>query len=298
MLDPQFLKFTIGREEELKKIIKNVEESIPTLLLGKPGTGKTHLLKILCQYLKEQNKPYLYIEKFKPVKEALINLYKTLKNKLPPEQEKQIKRLTVSELTEEVISALDNRSKKRPFILIFDHLEELTSSTADILQQLSSLCVVFGACQFIRKIRTLRRFFWQFDIIEIDPLTKEEAKLLVDRLIRLKRLRVKCRDFFINQVVANTSGIPLSIVETLNRARTKKIITKSYVREMFIHGSGIKEVDASPFVILIFAFFIVMRFVYRGFGEYQGYALFGALTGMGVFIRYLLYRQARKGNQQ
>jgi len=289
--------FTIAREEELKKMLKNLGENIPTLLLGKPGTGKTHLLNLLCSYLKAHKRPYLYIEKFKPVKETLINLYKTLKKKISPKQEKQIKRLTVYELTEELTSFLESRSKKKPFILVFDHLEEITSSTSDILQKLSSLCLIFGACQFIRRIRTLRRFFWQFDIIEIEPFTKEEAKLFVDRLIRLNRLKVKCHQFFINQIVSNTSGIPLSIVETINRAKTKPTITKSYVREMFIHGSGIKEVDASPFVILIFSFLIVMRFVYRGFGEYQGYALFGALTGIGIFIRYLLYRQTRRGNQ-
>jgi len=293
----EILDFTIGRDEELKKVFKNLDDGVPTLLLGKPGVGKTHLLYLLREHLEKYKKPYLYIEKFKPVKETLVNLYKTLKRRVTKKRDKQIKRMTILELTDNIIPLLEKKSKDRPFILIFDHLEEITSSTADILQKLSRLCIVFGACQFIRRIRALRRFFWQFDIIDIEPFTKDESKLLVDRLIRKKRLRVKCRNFFINQVVANTSGIPLSIVETINRAKTQKAVTKSYVREMFIHGSGIKQVDASPFVILIFAFFIVMRFVYRGFGEYQGYALFGALTGLGIFVRYLLYRQARRGRQ-
>lgn len=294
----EMMNFTVNREEELKKMIDNLKRGIPTLLLGKPGVGKTHLLYLLRQYLDKNKKSYLYIEKFKPVKEALINLYKRLKRRKGGEkEEKRIKRMTISELNTEIIGLLQRRKKKN-FILIFDHLEEITSSTADTLSKLSSLSIVFGAGQFIRRVRALRRFFWQFDIIDIDPFTKEESQQLTERLIKQKRLPVKCRDFFINQVVANTSGIPLSIIETINRAKTKRgSITRSYVREMFIHGSGIKEVDASPFVILIFAFFIVMRFVYRGFGEYQGYALFGALTGLGVFIRYLLYRQARGGRQ-
>ena len=75
----EILDFTVGREEELKKMFKNVKDGIPTLLLGKPGVGKTHLLYLLCRYLDKHKKPYLYIEKFKPVKETLINLYKTLK---------------------------------------------------------------------------------------------------------------------------------------------------------------------------------------------------------------------------
>lgn len=293
----KILNFTIGREEELKKALKNIDQGVPTLLLGKPGVGKTHILYLLKKHLYKNKKPYFYIEKFKPVKDTLIRLHKRLKRRMSKEEQNQIKRMTIAELTEGIIPLLKKKSKHRPFILIFDHLEEITSSTADILEKFSSLCIVFGACQFIRKIRTLRRFFWQFDIINIEPFTKDEAKLFVDELVRRKRLKIKCGDFFTNQVVANTSGIPLSILETINRAKTKGAVTNSYVREMFIHGSGVKEVDASPFIILIFAFFVVMRFVYRGFGEYQGYALFGALTGLGMFVRYLIYRQGRKGSQ-
>ena len=293
----QLLSFTVSRKDETKKMIQNVNDSIPTLLLGKPGSGKTHLLTLLCRHLATHKKDFLYIEKFKPVKDTLIELCMTLKGRPTKKQQKQIKRMTIKELTENIMPLLEKKAESAGFILIFDHLEEITSSTADILLHISNLCTVFGACQYIRRIRSLKRFFWQFDLLEIEPFSKEEARFLTEKLIRQGRLKIKCPGFFINQVVANTSGIPLSIVETINRAKQKGTVTRAHVREMFIHGSGIKEVDASPFVILLFAFFIVMRFVYRGFGEYQGYALFGALTGIGVFVRFMLYRQMRRPTQ-
>jgi len=287
------LDFTINRKDELKKLIRNQRKNIPTLILGKSGIGKTHILYELMNYLRERKVRFLYVEKFKPVKETLINLHKSLnKSKLTDKEEKSLKRLTSSELSQGIILTLEAR--KKDFMIIFDHLEDVTSSTADILMKLSSLTLVFGAGQFVRRVRSLRRFFWQFEIIEIEPLSKEDSVSLVEKLIKLKKLNIKCRNFFINQIVTNTGGIPLSIIETINRAKTKGKVTRTSVRDMFIHASGVKEIDASPFIMLMFAFFIVMRFVYRGFGEFQGYAMFGALTGLGMFVRYMLYRSARR----
>ena len=287
------LDFTINRKDELKKLIRNQRKNIPTLILGKSGIGKTHILYELMSYLRERKVRFLYVEKFKPVKETLINLHKSLnKSKLTDKEEKSLKRLTSSELSQGIILTLEAR--KKDFMIIFDHLEDVTSSTADILMKLSSLTLVFGAGQFVRRVRSLRRFFWQFEIIEIEPLSKEDSVSLVEKLVKLKKLNIKCRNFFINQIVTNTGGIPLSIIETINRAKTKGKVTRTSVRDMFIHASGVKEIDASPFIMLMFAFFIVMRFVYRGFGEFQGYAMFGALTGLGMFVRYMLYRSARR----
>ena len=287
------LDFTINRKDELKKLIRNQRKNIPTLILGKSGIGKTHILYELMNYLRERKVRFLYVEKFKPVKETLINLHKSLnKSKLTDKEEKSLKRLTSSELSQGIILTLEAR--KKDFMIIFDHLEDVTSSTADILMKLSSLTLVFGAGQFVRRVRSLRRFFWQFEIIEIEPLSKEDSVSLVEKLIKLKKLNIKCRNFFINQIVTNTGGTPLSIIETINRAKTKGKVTRTSVRDMFIHASGVKEIDASPFIMLMFAFFIVMRFVYRGFGEFQGYAMFGALTGLGMFVRYMLYRSARR----
>ncbi len=166
------LDFTINRKDELKKLIRNQRKNIPTLILGKSGIGKTHILYELMSYLRERKVGFLYVEKFKPVKETLINLHKSLnKSELTDKEEKSLKRLTSSELSQGIILTLEAR--KKDFMIIFDHLEDVTSSTADILMKLSSLTLVFGAGQFVRRVRSLRRFFWQFEIIEIEPLSKE-----------------------------------------------------------------------------------------------------------------------------
>ena len=297
-MEQNLVDFTIDRQREFNQILKNLSHNVPTLLLGRAGVGKTHLLFKLREHLDLRKIKYLYLPKFKPVKECLIELYKALKKKeIDESEEKRIKRMTISELTTEIISLLEKKNKRRKktfFILIFDHLEEITTSTADVLGKLSTLAIVFGAAQYVREVRALKRFFWQFETIEVLPFDREHTIELINTLIEEKNLNLKCKKFFINQVVANTSGIPLSIIETINRAAKRTTITRSYVREMFIHGSGVRQVDASPFIILIIAFFIVMRFIYRGFGEYQGYALFGALSDLGIFIRYMIYRQGRR----
>ncbi len=291
------LKKTIGRKEELARLFKNFEDGVPTLLLGKAGVGKTRLLKLFSSSLEEKGTPHLYIERFKPVKETLFSVCRAHKKDLLPDELKRLRRLTIPELVEEVILSLKTVPGEKPFVLIFDHLEELTPSTAVTVQKISGDNLVFGGARFIRDSHQLKKFFWQFDIIDVPPFTKDETRLFVEKLIESHGLEVESKDFLINRIAANTSGIPLSIEETTLRLAAKGKITSRDVRDMFIHGSGVKEVDASPFIILIFSLFIVMRFVYRGFGEYQGYALFGALTGVGMFVRYLIGRQGKGGEK-
>ena len=55
------LDFTINRKDELKKLIRNQRKNIPTLILGKSGIGKTHILYELMSYLRERKVGFLYV---------------------------------------------------------------------------------------------------------------------------------------------------------------------------------------------------------------------------------------------
>lgn len=130
--------------------------------------------------------------------------------------------------------------------------------------------------------------------MDLAPLSRQDALTLAERLANERNLQLADPAFFFNQVVSHANGVPLAIQETISRLPKDQPVSRTQIRELFIHGSGVKEIDGTPLVILIFSLFIVLRFLARGFSDYQGYALFGALGGVSLFVRYLIYRQYRR----
>jgi len=153
------------------------------------------------------------------------------------------------------------------------------------------LTLVFGAAQYVKRTRTLRRFFWQFELLELMPLVKSEALTLAERLVNERNLQLADPAFFLNQVVSHANGVPLAIIETITRLPAGQSVSRAQIRELFLHGSGVRQIDGTPLIILVFCLFIAFRFIARGFSDYQAYAMFGALGAVGLFIRYLIFRQ-------
>lgn len=286
----QLCSFTIGREGELKTLLTFCKRGTPILVTGKSGLGKTHLLRQFIAALARQKLTAIYLDRLWPFKPALLTLCSSLRT-LSDKDLSRLKRLTVPELTQETLSLLKEKARRRKSLIIFDRLEDAPASAADFLLQVSSLTLVFGAAQYVKRTRTLRRFFWQFEILELMPLVKSEALTLAERLVNERNLQLADPAFFLNQVVSHANGVPLAIIETIHRLPAGQPVSRSQIRELFLHGSGVREIDATPLVILLFSLFIVLRFIARGFSDYQAYALFGALGGVGLFIRYLIYRQ-------
>lgn len=284
--------FTIGRERELKTLLTFWKQGVPILIIGKSGLGKTHLLSQFQTALTKRKVKTIYLECLWPFKPALLALYTGFQNhSLSEKDQKRLKRLTVPELTQETLGLLEHTNPKRKPVVLLDRLEDAPVSSADFLTRLSSLALTYGAAQYVKRTRALRRFFWQFETLELLCLSKSDALLLAERLANERNLKPQDPVFFLNQVVSHSGGVPLAIHETITRLPSNQPVSRVQIRELFIHGSGVKQIDATPLIILIFSLFIVLRFIARGFSDYQAYALFGALGGIGLFIRYLIYRQ-------
>ena len=281
---------TVGRDEELKALLSNAKRGIPTLILGKSGLGKTRLLEqFMARLIKRGIKP-VYLDRLWPFKPALLALSASLK-KLDEKEANRLKRLTVPELTRETLELLQRIAAKRKPLVVLDRLEDAPAAAADFLLRLSSLALVFGAAQYVKHTRALRRFFWQFETLDLAPLSRQDALTLAERLANERNLQLADPAFFLNQVVSHANGVPLAIQETINRLPANQPVSRSQIRDLFLHGSGVREIDGTPLIILIFCLFIALRFIARGFSDYQAYALFGALGAIGLFIRYLIFRQ-------
>ncbi|MBI2495751.1 MAG: ATP-binding protein [Candidatus Omnitrophica bacterium] len=283
---------TVGRDEELKTLLANAKRGIPTLILGKSGLGKTHLLEQFMARLAKRGVKPVYLDRLWPFKPALLELYLALHGrKLSEKEQKSLKRLTVPELTKETLELLERIATKRKPLIILDRLEDAPATAADFLLRLSSLALVFGAAQYVKHTRVLRRFFWQFETLDLEPLSRQEALTLAERLSNERNLQIADPAFFLNQVVSHANGVPLAIQETITRLQANQPVSRAQIRELFLHGSGVREIDGTPLIILVFCLFIALRFIARGFSDYQAYAMFGALGAVGLFIRYLIFRQ-------
>ena len=284
--------FTIGRDGELKTLLAFWKRGVPILVLGKSGLGKTHLLKQFMAALVKCKIRVLYVECLWPLKPALLAIAAGLQHRALSEQEqKRLKRLTVPELTQEVLGRFERMAAGQKPVVILDRLEDTPASAVDFLMRLSPLALIYGGAQYVKRTRALRRFFWQFETLELMALTKQDALVLAERLVNERNLQLEDPAFFLNQVVSHSGGVPLAIHETITRLPKAQPVSRMQIRELFVHGSGVKQVDGTPLIMLVFSLFIVMRFITRGFSDYQAYAFFGALGGIGLFIRYLIYRQ-------
>jgi len=281
---------TVGRDEELRALLSNAKRGIPTLILGKSGLGKTHLLQQFIAQLAKRKVKAIYLDRLWPFKPALLALQASLR-KLDDKESNRLKRLTVPELTKETLELLQRIAAKRKPLIILDRLEDAPATAADFLLRLSSLALVFGAAQYVKRTRVLRRFFWQFETLDLAPLSRQDALTLAERLANERNLQLADPAFFLNQVVSHANGVPLAIQETITRLPDGQPVSRAQIRELFLHGSGVREIDGTPLIILVFCLFIALRFIARGFSDYQAYALFGTLGAVGLFIRYLIFRQ-------
>lgn len=292
--------YTINREKEREVLLRNSTQGNHTLLLGRNGVGKTHLLIDLKRELRAGDVALHYVPRPVPAKETIENIYAWLAMLAGVALPRRINRDTrIAEFCGFIAELLSHPNLVgRKIILMIDDFDHLPALAVPILEILAERICLVAAARSRRGGARFNRLLWRFEEVRIDPLSPQKSRELTIRAISnvqgIKLPNDRTREFLITRVATLSNGIPSAIVESVERLRGAERIDESYIREIFVHRSADTFFDATPLILAFFCFLVVMRYINRGMYQFDLYAIFGAISGLMLLARWFMMRTSRE----
>lgn len=290
---------TVGRQKELQAIHRNITQGHHTMLFGKSGVGKTHLLIQAQTALQETDASVFFRPKPNPMSETAAEVYLWLCKTaaiIPPMKKGDKTRISDYVTAIAKVLAHEFMAGKR-LVFIFDEFDSVRVDAISLYEILAERGTLIVAGRKRAKGPAFSRLLHRFDEIEIKPLSVALSKELVvyslERVQGLAAMKASTRDFLINQTAVMSSGIPLAIVESVERLRGAERIDRNFVRELFVHRSGNLYFDATPLWLGVFVFLVFMRYISRGMYQFDMYAVFGALSGVMLLARWWMSKTSQ-----
>lgn len=134
-------------------------------------------------------------------------------------------------------------------------------------------------------------FLWNFEIIDLQPLPRQEALELIYRLSY--DIEIENMEVFRNHIYEQSGGNPRVIFELCDRYRKEMFVSNDLVRSVR-HIGGIPEIDMSFIIVFILAAVAVMRYTSREIGGTSYRFIGGIALVLLMMSRYFLGRLKRK----
>jgi site-specific recombinase XerD len=286
--------FIIGRDAELTKIIDLLNKNINTILIGKIGSGKTHIIN----QLDFKDKKILKIDEMTNLKLTFLNLLlyildnekETIRLMIYGDYDKEklktkLQRDSVQTLTEEIIKI----TRKDEFILMIDNVDHITTKGMKTIELLKDHFVIITTAREIPINKT--SFIWNFEKVEINNLSRSNSLELIHRLSN--DLDIIDFELFRNHIYDQSAGNPRVIFELCQRYRKELIITDDVIRNVR-HIGGLKEIDMSFIIIIILAGVSLLRYTSREIGGENMRFIGGVALVLLMLSRYFLSKTKRK----
>ena len=310
-------EITIGRADVLSEVKENLSKGLSTLLVGAPGIGKSHLLKVIEQELSvPTNSPLhqegalpltkgeqarsaegvLFIDSPTPVKQFLHKLC----DKYCPDWSQRLpskSRASAKEIVELLCSVLKNESPSPSGrgargegpgvrVLIIDSLDSLKSSDAELLLPFFEyFTILAAACETPGRLKEL---WWKFRRVDLPPLDKEASKELIKHLT--SGLTIADYELLETRIISISNGLPLAIVEMVGQVKNLPIVKKEDAREVY-HEAGVRYRDWTAVIIVLWSIATSSRFINLGAQSFEGYIL--AVLGMAALVGGIRFLRTR-----
>ena len=296
------LDATIGRESETATLLRNTMQGHHSLLIGRNGIGKTHLLLDLQRKLKKTDTVIHYIRRPVPAKETIDTIYTWLSLTAGISKPRKVMQGTrIVELGAMIAEVLAlPQMSGRKLVLLLDEFDQLPVLAVPVIDILTEKVTIVAAARRRAMHPRFNRLFWRFDEIGVKQLSPKQSRELAAHVLQsvagVQTIDQTTHDFLLNQVATLSNGVPSAIVESVDRLRGAERIDKQFVRELFVHRAGNIYFDATPLILSFFAFLVIMRYINRGMYQFDLYAIFGALSGMMLLARWFMMRTSRSNS--
>lgn len=287
-------KFHVGRTDEMMKLAELKEKQVNTLILSGQGMGKSHLLdnlkleKVMMLDEVGSIKPTIQgmVEKLQedPLTAAKLDL---LVNGM--EFKRWLIKTNITGMVEVLIAA----TLPKEWTIVIHDVSRISPSGVKFIEKLKNHFHIVAAGRQIKLDK--QTAFSNFQIIRLEPLSRRETVVLVDELTKDFRNRIHDYEALKNHVYSQTNGVPLFVIEMIDRYRAEPDVTTEGVTDIR-HNTASKEIDMTMAVLICIGGLAVFRYIGGEIGSDMGaYKLIGgASIILLLFARPILTLMKRK----
>jgi site-specific recombinase XerD len=286
--------FIIGREKEILYVIDNLNKNINTILVGKIGIGKSHIIK----QIEFRDRKILKIDEMSNLKLTFVNMLlylldndkEAIKNMIYADYDKtklqqKLQKDSIQSLIDEIIRI----TTRHEYILMIDNVDGITAKGMKTIEQLKDHFTILTTAREIPINKA--NFIWNFDKITIEPLPRTQSLELIHKLSY--DIDVEDFELYRNHIYDQSSGNPRVIFELCERYRKETIVTDDVIRSVR-HIGGLPEIDMSFVIVIILAGVSILRYTSREMGGESLRFIGGMALVLLMLSRYFLSKAKRK----
>ncbi|MCC7264035.1 MAG: ATP-binding protein [Candidatus Latescibacteria bacterium] len=275
-------QLTVGRQAEIQKLQDLADRGIHTLVLGPPGVGKSHLLKLL------QGEKLIRLPGLSPQREAMLTLAEALfergalrGNSTPaPKDFVSFKRQHSGIGVQGWMRVVSAAVAKDEWTLVIDDLSDLTVPTGQLLRKLADQFVVIAATRQLKESHG--EYVAKFDRLSLSKLSREETRLLIRQ--RTAGMKVEDPTSLETHLLKHGAGNPRLLLRMVNRLRRAPVITPQVVRWAHVPGAR-PQFNLTPVLLIPLAVLGVAYYLAPDLEDIEFFVLGGIAAALVVGVQ-------------
>lgn len=286
--------FHVGRTTEMLKLAELKEKDVNTLILAGQGMGKSHLLDNL------KAEKVMMLDEIGSIKTTITGIVNRLMEDAPTAAKldliinsDSIARWLIKTNITSMIEVIIAATLPKEWTIVVHDVSRISPSGVKFLEKVKNHFHVIAAARQIKVDK--ESAFSNFQIIRLEPLSRKESVLLIDEVTKDFRHKIHDYEALKNHIYTQTNGVPLFIIEMVDRYRVEPEVTSEAVTQIR-HNTASKEIDMTLVVLVGIGFLAVFRYIGGEIGSDAGAfkLIGGASIIILLFIRPLLTAMKRK----